>query len=411
MIRASNLEDWGDEDWHKWDEFLKLKPPSAFLDSRSVKAALCVENRSLMAVCWLNDNKDVKGIAIVEDTVATSQSRGQFLKADKPFFKLAQTFLYRNEGVFRLNIRVMGSVLSSGDHAYRFDENVSELERRALIKEALDLKVGKEGSNSLPSTFMVKDHYSSAPWSQRISGKSHWDKKWIDMEFDPVMEIDLSPDWKSLDEYSVGLRKKSRAKLRRIDKDSSSLVLREFSFEEVVENADELFELYSMVYGRAGFKLGMLHKEDLVFLKKYWKDDFPVIGYYSFDNELVGFQCGIVTDYSVEAFFVGFRLNENKTHSIYQRMLLEFIKQGIARGVAKISLGRTALDIKSSLGACPKRLVCHLKVNNRPIIHSLMRAVASSSSPKIPKLKRAWDDELTSPLSISSRSKSNNNDE
>jgi hypothetical protein len=164
MIRASNLEDWGDEDWHKWDEFLKLKPPSAFLDSRSVKAALCVENRSLMAVCWLNDNKDVKGIAIVEDTVATSQSRGQFLKADKPFFKLAQTFLYRNEGIFRLNIRVMGSVLSSGDHAYRFDENVSELERRAFIKEALDLKVSKEATNSLPSTFMVKDHYSSAPW-------------------------------------------------------------------------------------------------------------------------------------------------------------------------------------------------------------------------------------------------------
>ncbi len=75
--------------------------------------------------------------------------------------------------------------------------NVSELERRALIKEALDLKVGKEGSNSLPSTFMVKDHYSSAPWSQRISGKSHWDKKWIDMEFDPVMEIDLNPEWKT----------------------------------------------------------------------------------------------------------------------------------------------------------------------------------------------------------------------
>jgi hypothetical protein len=405
MIRASNLEDWDDEDWYKWDEFLKLKPPSAFLDSRSVKAALCVENRSLIAVCWLKDNNDVKGIAIVEDTVATSQSRGQFLKADKPFFKLAQTFLYRNEGVFSLNIRVIGSVLSSGDHAYRFDENVSEYERQTFLTEALNIKVGEDAVNSLPRTFMVKDHYSSAPWSERISGKSQWDKKWIDIEFDPVMEIDLSPDWKSLDEYSAALRKKSRAKLRRIDKDSSSLVLRELSFEEVVENADKLFELYSKVYGRAGFKLGMLHKEDLVFLKKYWKDDFPVIGYYSIDNELVGFQCGIVTDYSVEAFFVGFHLNANKTHSIYQRMLLEFIKQGIARGVVKISLGRTALDIKSSLGACPKRLVCHLKVNNRPIIHSLMRAVARSSSPKIPKLKRAWDDALTSPLSISSQSK------
>ena len=389
MIRASNLRDWDDEVWHKWDEFLKLKTPSAFLDSRSVKAALCVENRSLMAVCWFNDNEDVKGIAIIEDTVATSQSKGQFLKADKPFFKLAQTFLYRNEGVFSLNIRVMGSVLSSGDHAYRFDENVSELDRQALIKEALALKMGEVESNVVPRTFIIKDHYSNVPWSKRISGKSNWDKTWIDVEFDPVMQIDLNPEWKNMEEYKSSLRKKSRAKLRRIDKKSSDLDLQELSFEEVNENSDQLFKLYSQVYGRAGFKLGMLNKDDLISLKKYWREDFPVIGYY-YENRLVGFQCGIVTDYSVEAFFVGFNLNENRVHSIYQRMLLEFIKQGIARGSMKVSLGRTALDIKSSLGASPQRLVCHMKVNNRPIIHSLMRAVASASSPKIPELKKAW---------------------
>jgi len=389
MIRASNLRDWDDEVWHKWDEFLKLKTPSAFLDSRSVKAALCVENRSLMAVCWFNDNEDVKGIAIIEDTVATSQSKDQFLKADKPFFKLAQTFLYRNEGVFSLNIRVMGSVLSSGDHAYRFDESISEIERQDLIKEAFALKVGEVESNVVPRTFIIKDHYSNVPWSKRISGKSNWDKTWIDVEFDPVMQIDLNPEWKNMEEYKSSLRKKSRAKLRRIDKKSSDLDLQELSFEEVNENADQLFKLYSQVYGRAGFKLGMLKKDDLIYLKKYWLKDFPVIGYY-YENRLVGFQCGIVTDYSVEAFFVGFNLNENRVHSIYQRMLLEFIKQGIARGSMKVSLGRTALDIKSSLGASPQRLVCHMKVNNRPIIHSLMRAVASASSPKIPELKKAW---------------------
>jgi len=340
-------------------------------------------------VCWFNDNEDVKGIAIIEDTVATSQSKGQFLKADKPFFKLAQTFLYRNEGVFSLNIRVMGSVLSSGDHAYRFDENVSELDRQTLIKEALALKVGEVESNVVPRTFIIKDHYSNLPWSERISGKSNWDKTWIDVEFDPVMQIDLNPEWKNIEEYKYSLRKKSRAKLRRIHKKSSDLDLQELSFEEVNENADQLFKLYSQVYGRAGFKLGMLNKDDLIYLKKYWREDFPVIGYY-YENRLVGFQCGIVTDYSVEAFFVGFNLNENRIHSIYQRMLLEFIKQGIARGSMKVSLGRTALDIKSSLGASPQRLVCHMKVNNRPIIHSLMRAVASASSPKIPELKKAW---------------------
>jgi hypothetical protein len=404
MMIASNIGDWNDDIWYKWDEFLKSKRPSAFLDSRSVKAALNVENRHIIAVCWFNDNEEVKGISIIEDTVATSQSKGQFLKADKPFFKLAQSFLYRRDGIFSLNIRVMGSVLSSGDHAYRFDESISEIERQALIKEALALKVGEVESNVVPRTFIIKDHYSNLPWSERISGKANWDKTWIDVEFDPVMQIYLNPEWKNLEEYKSSLRKKSRAKLRRIDKKSSDLDLQVLSFEEVHENADILFKLYSQVYGRAGFKLGMLNKNDLISLKKYWREDFPVIGYY-YENRLVGFQCGIVTDDSVEAFFVGFNLNENRVHSIYQRMLLEFIKQGIARGSTKVSLGRTALDIKSSLGASPQRLVCHMKVHNRPIIHSLMRAVASASSPKIPALKKAWKDELRVPQNSDSLSK------
>ena len=82
---------------------------------------------------------------------------------------------------------------------------------------------------------------------------------------------------------------------------------------------------------------------------------------------------------------------------MYQRMLLEFIKQGIAKGSKKIAMGRTALDIKSSLGACPKRLLCHMKVDNL-LIHILTRGVALTSSPKIPPLKRAWDDDRVSIL-------------
>ena len=82
---------------------------------------------------------------------------------------------------------------------------------------------------------------------------------------------------------------------------------------------------------------------------------------------------------------------------MYQRMLLEFIKQGIEKGSTKVAMGRTALDIKSSLGACPKRLVCHMKMDNL-FIHMLTRGVALASSPKIPQLKRARHDDSVSIL-------------
>ena len=341
----------------------------------------------------MDHSHHILGIATTEDTSAVSQSKGQFLKADKPVFKLAQRYLYRGDGKFKLNIRVLGMVLSSGDHAFRFSDHLSKEEIHNAIDEAVYLCPLPH--STVPRSILIKDHYSELPWGKRFAGKSSWHPKWVDLEFDPVMEIDLKSEWKCFDDYSSALRKKSRTKIRRIFKSSEELRQRNLSLKEVILLSDKLYELYSKVYGRAGFQLGKLHKEDIISLKEHWGDDFPVIGYY-FEENLVGFQCGIVTNYTVEAFFVGFNEDENRVHAIYQRMLLEFINQGIARGANKISLGRTALDIKSSLGACPRRLSCHMRVN-KPAIHFLLSVIAGASSPKIPQLKRAWKDDVIQP--------------
>ena len=388
---ASSSGDWSDDDWKQWDECL-LENPSAYLDSRSIKAALDVDSRMLQALRWVDIQGQTLGVAQVEDTRAISQTRGKFLKAERPFFKLAQQYLYRGDGVFQFNVRVLGTVLSSGDHAYRFHDSITEEQRFELIHQALNIPM-IDGSKP-PLSSMIKDHYSALPWPQKIAGKSNWHKHWIDLEFDPVMEVDLIPEWKSIDQYSAALRKKSRTKVRRIMRGSEELILKNLTLEEVSANASKLHDLYKQVYDRAGFTLGHLNKEDLVSLKNQWGEDFPVIAYY-LEDEMVGFQCGIVTCNTTEAFFVGFLQEENKLHFMYQRMLLEFIKQGIGKGSSKIAMGRTALDIKSSLGACPKRLMCHMKVGNI-FVHMLTRAVAHTSSPKIPPLKRAWDDDRVS---------------
>ena len=390
---TSKSELWSGQEWLKWDEFLSDNP-SAYLHSNSIRAALDVETRNLQAVKWTNGNGEIIGIAQVEDTHAISASQGKFLKAEKSFFKIAQTYLYRGDGVFQFDIRVLGSVLSSGDHAYRFHGDISKSKQFELIHQALSIP--KVDGSKLPKSSMVKDHYSDRVWPEKIAGKSKWNKRWIDLEFDPVMEVELKDEWKTFEDYSSALRKKSRTKIRRILRGSEELILKNLSLDEIKQNADKLHSLYKQVYDRAGFTLGQLYKEDLISLKEYWGEDFPVIAYY-LEEEMVGFQCGIVTENTTEAYFVGFMLEENKLHFMYQRMLLEFIIQGLAKGSSKIAMGRTALDIKSSLGACPKRLVCHMRVENR-LVHMLTRAVALTSSPKTPSLKRAWDDDSVSIL-------------
>ena len=96
--------------------------------------------------------------------------------------------------------------------------------------------------------------------------------------------------------------------------------------------------------------------------------------------------------HEVEAFFVGFDGGRNKSHAMYQRMLVEFIQWGIREGCSVVNLGRTALDIKASLGAEPHRLVLHERMRN-PLLHALARWAARASAPKQNVLKRAWKEE------------------
>ena len=85
LIHTSLSNDWDDAFWDKWDNFL-TENPSAYLDSRSVKAALDVPQRVLRALCWVDHSSNILGVATTEDTAAVSQSKGQFLKADRPVF-------------------------------------------------------------------------------------------------------------------------------------------------------------------------------------------------------------------------------------------------------------------------------------------------------------------------------------
>ena len=90
------------------------------------------------------------------------------------------------------------------------------------------------------------------------------------------------------------------------------------------------------------------------------------------DGEIIGFHCGMTDGREVEAFFVGFEGRHNKSYALYQRMLVEFIQWGLALGCTSVNLGRTALDIKASLGAEPQRLVLHERMAN-PIMHAPSR--------------------------------------
>src|SRR5690606_34212670 len=70
----------------------------------------------------------------------------------------------------------------------------------------------------------------------------------------------------------------------------------------------------------------------------------------------VGFAAAVIAPRSLEALVVGLDYDVNLTYAVYENILYDYIAQGIEHGVECVHLGRTALEIKSTLGARPEHL-------------------------------------------------------
>ncbi len=369
-------------EWKAWDALIKTSEyPSIFLDSRMMKALLRSAKRNLAAVTWHLDTKLI-GICLVEDALAESLNLDEHISVKRSWFSIISRWLHGPEGRFTFRVRVIGPVLGSGLHSYRWANHIPENEQRRLLTETIFTSKSNEG-NAIPKVAMLKDLPIYYP-----GRRQQLQRGWIPLEFDPEMLFHLDPAWEDLADYQLQLNTKSRTKVKRVLKISGSFEISDWSTEKVLENADALIELYRSVFDRSGFRLGQLHAEELIESKRFWGDDFVVKGY-ELEGELVGFQCAYLGADELEAFFVGFTPGLVKSHAIYQRMLIEFIRLGIMTHRKRINMGRTALDVKSSVGALPQRLQCDVHFRNS-IFHALVRHYTRGFDPAELVLKKAW---------------------
>lgn len=385
--------EWGEAHWGAWDRLVDACTESSFfLDARSVRALFEAGGRQVYAVVWhqgpSTDPAAWVGVAVVEDTRAESHQLEHHMASRSTWFKFLSRRLHGRNGVLRFPVRVMGSVLGSGGHAYRFAPSVPPAQRRELVSSALVQSLRQRPGHAHPRVALVKDFPLHDAEAGGRSGGSRWLPDWVDLEFDPVMRLPLDPGWTGLDDYLGALRTKSRTKVKRILTCSESCSLTEWNLAEVEEHAQALYELYAQVYEEASFRLGYLVPGDLVAAKRQWGDDFKVQVIHHGDR-LVAFQCGYVTRTTVEAFFVGFHRGLNRDLSLYQRMLVEFIRWGIEAGAKEVVMGRTALDIKSSVGALPEHWYCSVHFKN-PLLQRGARLAAKQYWPRYERLKRPW---------------------
>ena len=110
-------------------------------------------------------------------------------------------------------------------------------------------------------------------------------------------------------------------------------------------------------------------------MKQQFQDQFKVFAYYS-DGKIVSFQTALFVNDHMEAHVVGFDNEQENTKSLYNKMLFDYVNEAIVNKCDFISFGRTALEIKSTIGAEPVELFLYLK-SHKPIINRVMGSFLS----------------------------------
>jgi len=185
----------------------------------------------------------------------------------------------------------------------------------------------------------------------------------VALDTSPRMVLALDAGWNDFDDYLSSLKSKFRVKAKRAYAKSKALEARVLSVDEIAQHLPRMRELHAEVVGQAGFHISGGSVDSLVSLARSLGSAMVVQGYF-LDGALVGFLTAFEGEGVLDAHSVGFDYGLNRGHSIYPRMLYDYLRIAMERGLDQVDFGRTAQEIKSTVGAVPVPTRSYLRHSN-----------------------------------------------
>lgn len=263
-----------------------------------------------------------------------------------------------------LVVMFCGNVFLSGEYGIFINKN--EDSNDIFSKIAVGLKKQIKKTKKLHTIF-IKDFVEESLSVTNLL----YSYNYSSLQVEPNMVINIEPSWETFDDYKNQLKSKYRVKVNKADSKSNVLTTHMFEKEDIEVYKSQLQDLYENTISNADFNAQVLNLNTYLELKKSYHDKFILKGYF-FEDKLVGFLSAMLYNKALVAHFIGLDYTKNKTYAIYPRILNDYIRLGIETKVSCINLGRTALEIKSTVGARPQALICYAK-HKRPLLNKMLK--------------------------------------
>ena len=286
-----------------------------------------------------------------------------------------------------IEIMTCGSPFACGENGFIFTSEISKTEAyNNLARGLIQLQKTEKKTNKAP-VIIIKEF-----WPESTSNSDNMIKEGFrDFMIDVNMVMKMQPQWTTFESYIASMNAKCRTKAKGAFKKSSAIKIVDFQENDIIQHKATIEILYQSVVDKSAFKFGALNGDTFVYLKKNLKDKFIINGYF-LNDELVGFSSAFLFNSILDANYVGINYTLNQEHAIYQRMLYQYVEIALQHKCTELRFGRTAEEIKSTVGALPINMKLYIRHQNK-IKNSLLKPVFGSITPSSFELRTPFKQE------------------
>ncbi|SDZ95763.1 Predicted N-acyltransferase [Flavobacterium gillisiae] len=318
-------------------------------------------------------NEELVGIAVTQ--YINLSELHSFGERDHCLKTIVRDFVFKN---FSSNVLVLGNNMLTGQNGWCFGSKLPASEGLALLKKATDeLKKNFRTNGTKIHLTIFKDFAEERiPFFKIPEFKS-----FFQFTTQPNMIFNIRDSWSNFDDYIADLSKKYRDQYKRARKKAEGISKRKLSLEEITSYNSRIYALYMNVAKNAPFNTFYLSENHFKTLKTLLKDKFLFYGYFVGD-ELIGFNTLIKNGKDIDTYFLGYDEIYQREKMLYLNMLYDMIGFSINKEYSRIIFARTALEIKSSVGAQPVDMYGMMQHSN-PFVNLFVSRTFSYFEPKM----------------------------
>ena len=259
---------------------------------------------------------------------------------------------------FRTKVLVLGQLLTSGDYGQAGLHQLSPAEAGHLLPAVAETLMQQQTGYR---AVLLKDLFATdTPHTRALIGRG-----FTQLPTDPIMVLPLR--WPDVRSYLADLSSKYRIRYRRARTKLEGIHRRQLSSQEVSDRIDRLYQLYRLTSQGAAVNLTALTPDYFRWLAGRARVD----GYFTEARVLIGFTTALANGPVYQAHYLGLEPAYKYSHHLYHNMLFDLLADALEGDYETLDYGRTASEIKSSIGAVPRTYATLVRLRS-PLLDRLI---------------------------------------